>query len=50
MINDLNDILNMLEDAIDTENWELVRQAKSKLEILYERLEITEEWGDNYEE
>lgn len=50
MLNEINNILILLEDALDTENWELVRECKSKLEELYERLEISEEWGNTFEE
>ncbi len=50
MLNELNNILIILEDAMDTENWDLVRQAKAKLEEIYERMEIGDQWGDNYEE
>jgi hypothetical protein len=50
MLNQLNTILILLEDAIDTENWDLVRQATNKLEELYERIEIENDLGDSYEE
>ena len=50
MLNQLNAILNLLEDAVDTENWDLTRQALHKLEELYERIEIENDLDDSYEE
>ena len=38
------------EDAVDTENWDLTRQALHKLEELYERIEIENDLDDSYEE
>lgn len=50
MLNQLNDILITLEDAIDTENWDLVKSASDKLQELYERIEIQNDLGSAYEE
>jgi hypothetical protein len=50
MLNQLNNILIILEDAMDTENWDLVREATKKLEEIYERMEIGNQWDNNYEE
>lgn len=50
MLNQLNNILITLEDAVDTENWDLVRDALDKLEEMYERIEIQNDLGSAYEE
>ena len=50
MLNQLNTILVLLEDAVDSENWDLVRQSLSRLEELYERIEIQNDLGDTFEE
>jgi hypothetical protein len=50
MLNQLNKILILLEDAVDTENWDLVREAMGKLEEMYERIEIENDLGDSFEE
>lgn len=50
MLNQLNTILVLLEDSIDTENWELVKQSLSKLEELYERIEIENDLGDSFDD
>jgi len=50
MLNELNHILVALEDAIDSENWELVKQVVQKIEGIYERIEISEQYGESYDE
>jgi hypothetical protein len=50
MLNELNNVLITLEDAVDTENWDLVRQAIHKIEVIYERIEISDQYGDAYDE
>jgi len=39
-------ILIALEDAVDSEDWSLVQHAISKLEELYEKIEMEDQFGD----
>lgn len=45
MLDKLNKILIALEDAADSEDWNLVQHAISKLEELYEKIEMEEQFG-----
>ena len=47
MLDKLNNILIILEDAMDAENWELIKSAHAKLEELYERLEMEDTFGSD---
>jgi hypothetical protein len=47
MLDKLNNILIILEDAMDAENWDLVKSAHAKLEELYERMEMEETFGSD---
>jgi hypothetical protein len=47
MLDKLNNILIILEDAMDAENWDLVKSAHSKLEELYERMEMEDTFGSD---
>lgn len=47
MLNKINEILVTIEDAIDSESWELVRHAQRDLNELYERLEIEDTWDSS---
>jgi hypothetical protein len=47
MLDKLNNILIILEDAMDTESWELVKSAHAKLEELYERMEMEDTFGSD---
>jgi len=49
MLDKLNKILIALEDAVDSEDWSLVQHAISKLEELYEKIEMEDQFG-NYED
>lgn len=46
MLDKLNKILIALEDAVDSEDWTLVQHAIGKLEELYEKIEMEEQFGD----
>lgn len=46
MLDKLNKILIALEDAVDSEDWSLVQHAIGKLEELYEKIEMEEQFGD----
>lgn len=45
MLDKLNKILIALEDAADSEDWDLVRHAIGKLEELYEKIEMEDQFG-----
>jgi hypothetical protein len=47
MLDKLNNILIILEDAMDTESWDLVKSAHAKLEELYERMEMEDTFGSD---
>ena len=47
MLDKLNNILIILEDAMDAENWDLVKSAHAKLEELYERMEMEDTFGSD---
>ena len=47
MLDKLNNILIILEDAMDAENWDLVKSAHTKLEELYERMEMEDTFGSD---
>jgi hypothetical protein len=47
MLDKLNNILIILEDAMDAESWELVKSAHGKLEELYERMEMEDTFGSD---
>jgi hypothetical protein len=47
MLDKLNNILIILEDAMDAENWDLVKSAHGKLEELYERMEMEDTFGSD---
>ena len=47
MLDKLNNILIILEDGMDAENWELIKSAHTKLEELYERLEMEDTFGSD---
>jgi hypothetical protein len=45
------DIINLLEDAISNEDWELVIEAKKELNFLYDELESpfgADDFDDEY--
>ncbi len=46
MLDKLNKILISLEDAVDSEDWSLVQHAINKLEELYEKIEMEEQFGE----
>ena len=46
MLDKLNKILISLEDAIDSEDWSLVQHAINKLEELYEKIEMEDQFGE----
>lgn len=46
MLDKLNKILISLEDAVDSEDWSLVQHAINKLEELYEKIEMEDQFGE----
>ena len=46
MLDKLNKILIALEDAVDSEDWGLVEHAIGKLEELYEKIEMEDQFGE----
>ncbi len=46
MLDKLNKILISLEDAMDSEDWSLVQHAVNKLEEVYEKIEMEDQFGE----